>query len=400
MRARLTLLAAAVALTGPTVLVVGSDAALLTATPLCGAVDHLGRSRTTAVPTSTTPSATDQAVADLPTGSTRHHKPKHKPVPPPHPSTPPKPTPPPPPPPPSVRIASVNLLHGLEDLPERSLEHRLSMQAIQLTNAGVDVIAAQEVSRTNNHGVIANRLAAGMAGRSGQLWYWCFFATNPHFPGEPETRDGGGGPLSDQLAANARSGEAKFEEGVAIISRYPILASQARRLPAEVTETAPDCTDPDCALTSAFQSRGALWGRVRTNVGEIDVVSAHTSGLESQHADLTGFVAEKSAAGRTAVVGCDCNATIGEELDPLRASYIDTFRAINPTAAGFTSHQRIDSSVPTVSQRIDYVWLRNRSAHRVVDSSVFLNQPFSSAVTSSRTLWPSDHFGVVSSFTR
>jgi endonuclease/exonuclease/phosphatase family metal-dependent hydrolase len=393
MRARLTLLAAALALTGPTGLVVGSEAALLEATPLCG--DSTGRTRE--LPSSGTPAASPLDDVPDPLAGTRHHKPKHKPVPPPK---PPVVQPPPPPPPPSVRVASVNVLHGLSDLGDRSLEHRLSMQSIQLAAAGVDVIGAQEVSRTKNHGVIVNRLAVGLAGRTGQVWHWCFFATNPYFPGEPETRAGGGGPLSDQLAANTREGEAKFEEGVAILSRYPIVAASARRLPSETSSTLPDCEDPACVATSTFQSRGAIWGRVRTNVGEIDVFSAHTSGLRDQHADLTGWVAQKSPAGRTAIVTCDCNATIGEEVAPLQAAYADTWRVTNPQAPGYTSHQRIDHPASTVQQRIDYVWLRNRSGHRATSSTLVLDQPFSSALTSSRVLWPSDHYGVLTTFTR
>lgn len=396
MRARVALLAAAIALTGPTGLVVGSEAEPLTATPLCG--DSSGRTRT--LPSSSvTASPTD--VADVPLGSTRHHKPGHKPVP-----NGPKPQPrppvpaPPPPPPPSVRIATVNLLHGLDDLSERTLEQRLSTQAIQLANAGVDVIGAQEVSRTTRHGVIVNRLALGLAGRTGDVWYWCFFATNPYFPGEPETRAGGGGPLSDQLARHARQGEDKFEEGVAIISRYPLVAAAARRLPAETPDTLPDCRSADCATTSVFQSRGAIWARARTNVGDVDVFSAHTSGLSRQHADLTGFVSEKSPAGRTAVVTCDCNATIGEELEPLRAGYADTYRVVNPRISGDTSHQRIDAPSSTVQVRIDYVWLRNRSAHRAAASTLILDQPISSALTSSRALWPSDHYGVMTTLIR
>jgi endonuclease/exonuclease/phosphatase family metal-dependent hydrolase len=393
MRRRTALLVSAALLTGPGPFVAGSEARPLVATPLCG--DTQGRSgelstvvRPQSAPVSAASSHDDDDDDDKP----KKGKGKGKPT--------PKPAPKPPPPPPSVKVATYNVLHGLEDLPDRSLEQRLAMQAAGLAAAGVDVVGVQEASRTTNHGLVASRLATGLAAHRGGVWHWCFFATNPYAPGEPETRVGGGGPLSDLLAANTKAGEEKFEEGIAIVSRLPILAAEARRLPVEAVDTAPECRTTACAAVSAFQSRAALWARVRSpEVGDIDVFSAHTSGLERQHSDLVRWVGEKSGSGRAAVVACDCNAT-GEAMEPFTRSFVDTWQLANPRSLGYTADQHLDAYGSTVGTRIDYVWLRRFSPLRVRASSLTLNAPTASGVTFTRQLWPSDHYAVVTTLSR
>jgi endonuclease/exonuclease/phosphatase family metal-dependent hydrolase len=79
-----------------------------------------------------------------------------------------------------------------------------------------------------------------------------------------------------------------------------------------------------------------------------------------------------------------------------KAGLIDTFRLINPTTPGLTVWQRVHAPVPTVLRRVDYVFLLPGKAFpgRVRASQVILNTPHH--LPDGRTLWPSDHFGVLS----
>ncbi len=301
---------------------------------------------------------------------------------------------------PSVTIATLNTLHGLDDTGDVTLEERLVLQAGHLARDKVDIVGGQEFSRTINHGNVTAKLAFEASRLTRTVWYWCWYGSNPHFPGEPETRDGGGGPISDLLSQNTRPGESKFEEGESVLSRYPILAAEALRLPPETLDTLPTCLEnpgPDCLTRAVFQARGALWARVRTPLGDVDVITAHTSGTVMHHEALMEFATAKSG-GRAAIV-CDCNALEGSDAMTsfTPAGWIDTFRALNRRLPGFTSSQDVLAPRATVDHRIDYVLSNGLRGTR---SAVFMSAPAYSATTEKHFVWPSDHFAVRTTFTR
>jgi len=74
---------------------------------------------------------------------------------------------------------------------------------------------------------------------------------------------------------------------------------------------------------------------------------------------------------------------------------VDTFRAANPAAPGFTVWQPVWLERPFASRRVDFILLAPgaNTRGRVVASRVVLNQP---SRTQGRVLWPSDHYGVLS----
>jgi endonuclease/exonuclease/phosphatase family metal-dependent hydrolase len=84
--------------------------------------------------------------------------------------------------------------------------------------------------------------------------------------------------------------------------------------------------------------------------------------------------------------------------------FVDTFRAANLAAGGFTSSQDITAAAATVRSRIDYVFARGAvctSRHgartgalpEVTSSAVLGDAP---SPVGAGFLWPSDHYGVVS----
>jgi endonuclease/exonuclease/phosphatase family metal-dependent hydrolase len=76
------------------------------------------------------------------------------------------------------------------------------------------------------------------------------------------------------------------------------------------------------------------------------------------------------------------------------AGFVDAFRAANPSDPGATVWQRIEVPQPTVSRRVDFIFLsRGRSRKANVRSSrVVLDRPGRTA--DGTILWPSDHYGV------
>jgi exonuclease III len=76
------------------------------------------------------------------------------------------------------------------------------------------------------------------------------------------------------------------------------------------------------------------------------------------------------------------------------AGFVDAFRAANPSEPGATVWQRIHIEQPTVSRRVDFIFLvpRERSRITVYSSRVVFDQP--ARLVDGTALWPSDHYGV------
>ena len=72
------------------------------------------------------------------------------------------------------------------DYDDETRDRRVELISDAIATFRADVVGLQEVARSANHGTVAERVAAGLAGRTGNDWSWCFFASNPHVPGEPD----------------------------------------------------------------------------------------------------------------------------------------------------------------------------------------------------------------------
>lgn len=75
--------------------------------------------------------------------------------------------------------------------------------------------------------------------------------------------------------------------------------------------------------------------------------------------------------------------------------FLNAFRLMNPQAEVPLVYQRIHSSEPTVSRRVDFIWLLNSDqwTATVRCSRIVLNRPERFADGTVR--WPSDHYGVL-----
>jgi endonuclease/exonuclease/phosphatase family metal-dependent hydrolase len=301
----------------------------------------------------------------------------------------------------SIRVATFNVLHGLTEAGDRTLEARLRIEVDQLAASGADIVGLQEVEESTKHGRVITRLANGLASKTHASWYWCWFRTEPHWPGAPDTYPGGGDRLSDLLAQHYNANEDKWYEGAAVLSRWPITASAVRRLPGEnlrdhlTGDCKPPFEDPTCLIALLLEPRAAVWARIASPRGAISVTSAHTSGNVRQHADLMHWARQQSAGDDTALVVCDCNSTpdSAAQEEIRRRDWIDTAKRLNRDKP--TSDQDITSIGPTVTDRIDYVFLRGGSALRLTGSRPFMNVPVVSTSEPTGRLWPSDHYGVI-----
>ncbi|MCO5180177.1 MAG: endonuclease/exonuclease/phosphatase family protein [Candidatus Promineofilum sp.] len=174
--------------------------------------------------------------------------------------------------------------------------------------------------------------------------------------------------------ANGRAERFGREEGLAILSRYPL-------------------SDPvSCLLGGGLWRRPALGAVVDTPLGPIAVYTAHLSlrpwRNRRQPARLRGWV-EATAGKRPAVIGGDFNA--GETspgIGGLRRSWIDTFRARQPAVGPAATHITQLLGLELARRRIDYIFLRPGIPDiRVVSSShAGGDEPFS------------DHLAVVTRF--
>jgi endonuclease/exonuclease/phosphatase family metal-dependent hydrolase len=303
-----------------------------------------------------------------------------------------------------LRIASYNMLHGLTSEGDRTLEARLATDVDELAASQVDVVGIQEAEESAKHGRVIERLANKLAVRTQRTWYWCWFRTEPHLNGTPDTRSGGGSALSDLLAAHYNPNESKWYEGAAVLSRYPIVASAVHRLPGEdvAQRLLTDCQpprfsgDPTCVPDIVLEPRAAVWTRIATPFGTVSFTSTHTSGNWEQSRDLARWVNQRSRADKSAFLVCDCNSTPSTRAQhAIRAhGWVDVYAQLR-SDGGPTSDQDIGATRPTTTHRIDYVFERPSSALRASAVTRFMNVPQPSTLEQSGWLWPSDHFGVL-----
>ncbi|OGO18056.1 MAG: hypothetical protein A2Z14_02670 [Chloroflexi bacterium RBG_16_48_8] len=137
-----------------------------------------------------------------------------------------------------------------------------------------------------------------------------------------------------------------FEEGLAVLSRFPIMASQMKNL----------------GLGESFYRRMALAVEVHSPFGYLWAISVHLGILkkrnQSQWHDLRSWVSGLGR-GHTALIGGDFNAH--EQSNPIRQAqglWIDTYRSVNPEGDGTTHEIRWPWGNTFRRRRLDYIFLR------------------------------------------
>jgi endonuclease/exonuclease/phosphatase family metal-dependent hydrolase len=263
-----------------------------------------------------------------------------------------------------LRLVTFNVLHGGPwsglTRGDHHLEARLAIIVEGLRALDPDVVALQESPITRRHGDVAARLATALG-----LAHVHAPATERVFP--------------PRILGRLVTGALGFVEGPAILSRFPIVATEVHDLP---------------RCRRWLDPRVVLRADLRTPAGPVAVFSTHTSRDDCQ----TRRVAElaRQASGRPAIVMGDLNTSEGAPALAafLAHGFVDVFRAANPEAAGETVWQRIEAPTPTVFRRVDYVFLRPGGGLEgdVVSGRVVLNAP--RRRPDGGVLWPSDHYGV------
>lgn len=337
-----------------------------------------------------------------------------------------------------LHVTTYNILHG-QGQHANLLGHRIPLIIDTLIEADADAIGLQEVvgpfdTATNEPDPAAEYVPAQIAQRLadayGETWEWCWFESNPHFPGEPDLQEGGGGgPLTETMIGFNPTAPG-MREGLAILSRFDIEKSRARRLLRGRAYEAPFC-DPveavdaplGCPAESVFDHRQILWARIvrPDDAGTFDLFTTHlahgitnvsqaTKRLQVELALHT--IDEWADPGTPTFFVGDFNSTEDgqDEIDRYGrirdAGFVDTFRKAHTNDPGFTADVEFfnaSGTQPTVNERIDFVWLRPNAgcnlsvpASRVIGTTpVAFTNPHTTPPTAGY-LWPSDHFGVAS----
>ena len=251
-----------------------------------------------------------------------------------------------------LRVLSLNMLHGFPRF--EHLDDRLDLIAAEIRRLDPDIVCLQEVP-----------------------WHWGLAAQ--------ELAEGVG--LNHlYMRANGNRWAILFEEGEAILSRYPLRDAVA-------TGLAP--------RAGFFEHRVALQATAVTPWGDLRVISTHLThgdpaANEGQSASLMAFVQAGSTPVLPAIVAGDLNARPDSpQIQALLAGdWIDTFRAAHPGDPGATCcTDDLTDPDQALDRRIDYIFLvPGDGVLEVTDSRVIFDRP---AQTDGGWLWPSDHAGLL-----
>lgn len=328
-------------------------------------------------------------------------------------------------------VGTFNVLHSQGEDDDADVSDRLDQVVdAMLDDTGApraDAWGLQEVTNNEEHGNVAQRVAAGLAERTGEPWEWCWSWSNPHFPAEPDLLPGGGGPLSQLVAqfSNLPEGDLRdFKEGVAVVTRFHVTEARFRRLPPRAHEAlaCPPSPDPldliGCQFPAVFDHRQVLWTRINTRGGgQFDLFDTHLAHGLTDHSDEVKLAQTRKALATIeewhhpktpdVFVG-DFNSDPSTDRydEVVGAGFTDTYRASGEVECGSdtgapwrgcTSSQRVltDDPTPTVRTRIDHVFVRTNGCDLAIAGSTIVGTN-AEPLPDGRWRWPSDHLGVAS----
>jgi endonuclease/exonuclease/phosphatase family metal-dependent hydrolase len=252
-----------------------------------------------------------------------------------------------------LRVVSLNMLHGFPDFMDLPVRMELIAQEIRRLDA--DVVLLQEVPWTLRTGNVAKALA-------GELGYNYLY-----------------------YRAEGNRWLIFFEEGEAILSRFPLQDSVFTRLTPRV---------------DLFEMRVALGAVAQTPWGAVTLVDTHLTDKAPQKnygqaESLLKFV--EAQPGELKLVAGDFNAREDTpQIRLLSAAWTDTFRSAYPAEAGLTcciDNLKATSGI-ALQERIDYIFLAgpSRSGGRVISIRKVFDAPFPQG---SGWQWASDHEGLM-----
>ena len=250
-----------------------------------------------------------------------------------------------------LRMLTFNVFHDFPDYTR--LSERLELLAAQVKESDTDVVLLQELPWTADTGPSIETLAR----RTGMNYVYA--------------------------RANGNFKVIRFEEGVGILSRYPL------------DEVEIHAVQPKPGY---FANSVALAAVADTPAGRVQLVSAHLArGDEAlsreQVADFRRFIAGRGPW--PTVIGADLNAReTWPHIAALGRDWTDAFRAANPSAPGHSCCIRggLNDADADFFVRVDYLYLVPAAAHgwRLKQAARVFGQP---VLTESGALWVSNHAG-------
>jgi endonuclease/exonuclease/phosphatase family metal-dependent hydrolase len=252
----------------------------------------------------------------------------------------------------TLNILSLNILHDYPAM--TALPERLDLIATQINDLAVDIALLQEVPNSHKYGDSAAYLAelTGM--------------NHAYF------------------RANGNRRLVGFEEGVVILSRYPLDDVSFVEL------------EPQAGF---FENRVVLRATAVTPAGELDLYVTHLTNGDTavnlaQAESLLEFVTQTRQ--HTAVIAGDLNARPeSSQIKMLSSNWIDAYRTAHPNEAIVTCciDEIRSSQMDMLEQQLDYIFLAPAQAKTMLeDTHLVMERPFS---TPDGPLWASDHVGLL-----
>jgi endonuclease/exonuclease/phosphatase family metal-dependent hydrolase len=253
----------------------------------------------------------------------------------------------------SLKVISLNMLHGFPRF--HRLQERLNLIASEILSQDADIVCLQEVPWTLPLGNAAEYLARGV----GMNYVY--------------------------LRANGNRNAILFEEGEAILSRYPL-----RDL--DFAELLPQA--------GFFEHRLVLSATAVTPQGEVRLFVTHlTHGDPDINRDQVEslMIYVQSQDQRPAIMAGDFNASEDSpQIQAVTRIAVDCYRLIHPNDNGFTCCIEDLSMEPAehLDRRIDYIFLLSDESRgvTVADCQRVLVRP---SKVGDGWLWASDHVGVM-----
>ncbi|OHD24910.1 MAG: hypothetical protein A2086_03805 [Spirochaetes bacterium GWD1_27_9] len=261
---------------------------------------------------------------------------------------------------------------------ETNQDAKFNMIAKLINDLTIDLIAFQECAQKNNTEILTGKI------RTDNMAY---IITKK---------------LKDNYALDyyyvwdwSHYGFSVYEEGVAVISKYPITSSESRYISTNTSKN--DIT-----------SRIAMMGTTNIpSIGNINFFSAHThwmtSSTDTEHNSqvlkIKQFVTDKDTTGDVSTdlsIVCgdyNCNAAnILPWVTPYNTmvannDFIDTFLSANPKANDKPQQAIYDTVKGDYPGRIDYIFMKNNVKFSVVNSMIVFKPDIVGTV--------SDHYGVI-----
>lgn len=254
----------------------------------------------------------------------------------------------------SLKVLNLNMLHGFPDF--ATLPRRLALLQEQLTSLQPDIVLLQEVPWRPEIGYAAQRLA-------GDQYAWSY------------------------ARANGNHTLIRFEEGLAILSRYPLEEI-------EVHELKPQARP--------FEHRIVLHALVHLSQGSLHLFVTHLTHRESsinsaQAASLYRYV-ENVAGNEPALIAGDFNALPEEPAIRQLDGWLDLFAQVHPGMPGYTCCLPEDPEATpctALNERVDYIFYRpgaDKVTLTIEDIQIIFDQPVENA---DGPIWLSDHLGLL-----